>query len=266
MSTWVIGDLQGCWTTFQTLLGVIRFNRKKDRIWLAGDLVNRGPGNLQILRWCVENDAAVTAILGNHDLHLLARAAGLKGPGTRETLDDVLTAPDREDLLAWLRARPLMHVQDGYALVHAGLLPQWTLAIAQEEAERISRKLRKKPDSRLLVPPPGTEPLLWTPDGPRRRISLAALTGLRVVDREGRILRDYKGPPERAPRGTRPWYAAKGRRWKGQATVLFGHWAALGHRRGKDWVSLDSGCVWGNKLTAWRIGDGATVQVPNQEG
>ncbi len=266
MSTWAVGDIQGCWQTFAALLEAIRFNPKNDKLWLAGDLVNRGPGSLEVLRWCVEHDKSVTSVLGNHDLQLLARAAGLRQPGKRDTLAPILEAPDRDDLLKWLRRRPLIHVRQNHVLVHAGLLPHWTLEDALREGERISQRIRKKRGSNgLLVPPPGDDPIPWNPRKPSRKAALSALTTLRCVDRKGRIVRSYNGPPEGAPEETWPWFKAKRSRWRGKHTVLFGHWAALGHRRGKGWVSLDSGCVWGGTLTAYRLDDGTAVQVPNQE-
>ncbi|MCO4774307.1 MAG: symmetrical bis(5'-nucleosyl)-tetraphosphatase [Deltaproteobacteria bacterium] len=265
MATWAVGDIQGCWRTFATLLDAIDFNPRKDRIWLAGDLVNRGPGSLDVLRWCVEHDKVVKAVLGNHDLHLLAQAEGLRQAGKRDTLDAVLGAPDRDDLLRWLRGRPLLYRGKGHVLVHAGLLPHWTVDDAKREADRIATKVRKNPRSALLVPPVGDDVLPWNPKKPSRKAALTALTTLRCVDRKGRIVRNYNGPPDEAPTGAIPWYRARKRRWKGQGTVLFGHWAAMGHRRGKGWVSLDSGCVWGGVLTAYRLRDGTAVQVPNQE-
>jgi len=265
MTTWAVGDVQGCWVTFSALLDAIRFNPGQDRIWLAGDIVNRGPGSLSMLRWCVEHDAVVTSVLGNHDVHLLARAAGLRSAGKRDTLDDILVASDRDDLLAWLRARPLLHVEESHVLVHAGLLPHWTLNDARREAERIAANIREDPLTSLLVPVAGDDALPWNPKKPSPKAALAALTTVRCVDRKGRLVRRFNGAPEQRPSGTTPWFAAKNRRWKGKETVLFGHWAALGHRRGETWVSLDSGCVWGGPLTAYRLDDEDVIQVPNQE-
>lgn len=265
MATWAIGDVQGCWTTFSALLDAIAFKPRRDRIWFAGDLVNRGQGSLEMLRWCVRNDAVVTSVLGNHELHLLARAEGLRGESRKDTLGPILAADDAPDLLAWVRTRPLIHVKKKHVLVHAGLLPQWSLEEARTEAARITQRLAKGRGARLLVPPPGADPLPWKRKSPSRRAALAALTTLRCVDGKGRVVRDFKGPPEQAPAGIWPWYAAKKRRWRGKRTLLFGHWAALGHRRGNGWVSLDSGCCWGGTLTAYRLEDGAAVQVPNRE-
>ncbi len=265
MATWVIGDLQGCFRSFLALLHAVQFDPTVDTLWFTGDLVNRGADSLAVLRWMVEHDHLVTAVLGNHDLHLLARAEGLRGMGRRDSLSEVLHAQDRDDLLAWLRRRPLMHQQDGYALVHAGLMPQWTLAEAQGYADALSVELLKDPWSTLLVRPMGDRPLTWRPRAPSLSLALTVLTTIRCLDARGRVNRRFNGPPERKPEGAVPWFKAADRRWRKEAVVLFGHWAALGHRRGKWWVSLDTGCVWGGSLTAMRLDDGEVVQVPSQE-
>lgn len=265
MSTWAVGDIQGCWTTFSALLECVRFDPKRDELWLTGDLVNRGRGSLEVLRWCVSHAKCVTAVLGNHDLHLLARAERIRAPGRRDSLEEVLAADDRADLLSWLRSRPLFHRDRGFALVHAGLLPQWSLKQAHRESKRASKSLRKEPRSPVLARPSGQGPLVWSEGSDDITVSVTALTTLRCVTTGGAIMRRFTGPPEKAPKGAVPWFDAPAARWRGSDTVLFGHWAALGHRQGDGWVSLDSGCVWGGSLTAYRLEDGTTVRMPSQE-
>ena len=261
MATWAIGDLQGCWRSFKALRRAIGFDPSVDRLWLVGDLVNRGPNSLKVLRWCRANDHAVVAVLGNHDLHLLAAAAGLRSRKARDTLDEVLGAKDLPELLAWLRRRPLMHRTADHVLVHAGLPPWWSLDEAEEHARRLERRLRKGP-SDLLVPPKGNKPLAWDPDAPDvDKIALSGFVSMRCLDKRDRLVRSFHGAPEDRERTWRPWYQGRAT----SPTVVFGHWAMQGHRRGPGWLALDSGCCWGGPMTAVCLEDDRVVQVPNQE-
>src|SRR4029077_19846098 len=192
------------------------------RRWVGGDLVTRGPRSLAVLRWASGLDPArAVAVLGNHDLHLLARAEGLAGPRRRDTLDGILAARDRDDLLAWLRARPLLHREEGWAMVHAGLLPEWTLRRAGELAAEVEAQLRSASGSRLLATyrdePPGRFRETLSPAA-RRRLALAALTRLRPLNGRGRMT-DFSGPPLEAPSDFTPWFAASGRRSRGTRIV-----------------------------------------------
>ena len=261
MTTWAVGDLQGCYATFQSLLGAIAFDPEQDALWLVGDLVNRGHGSLEVLRWCVRHANAVTAVLGNHDLHLLAVAAGLRAPRPRDTLMQVLKAPDREELFHWLRHRPLIHRTDTHLLVHAGIPPWWSVAEAETRARRMEGRLRRDPGD-LLLPLPGARPLVWDASAPTAdRLALAGLTTIRCLDADQGLVRDFNGPPEERPPSVTPWFQG----WNGPPRVVFGHWAALGHRATPDVLALDSGCVWGRTLTAVCLATDRTVQVPNCE-
>jgi bis(5'-nucleosyl)-tetraphosphatase (symmetrical) len=267
MATYAIGDIHGCFRTFRRLLRRVQFDAGQDRLWLVGDLVNRGPRSLAVLRWVAElGDRAVT-VLGNHDLHLLARAAGVAGPKRRDTLDDVLEAKDRDDLLVWLRSRPLVHREDGVLMVHAGLFPQWTPEAAGEVAREVEEELRSGPALPLLEAIDRKAEERWQ-EGLRRpervRIALAGFAKLRTLDDKGRMCAGFSGPPEEAPRGCRPWYAVPGRRSAG-VRVVFGHWAALGLKLGDGVAGLDTGCAWGRELTALRLDDGALFQEPARE-
>jgi bis(5'-nucleosyl)-tetraphosphatase (symmetrical) len=266
MATYAIGDVHGCYRTLKRLLAVIGYSPRRDRLWLVGDLVNRGPRSLAVLRWAAGLDEArVVVVLGNHDLHLLARAAGLARERRRDTFDAVLAARDRDDLLAWLSRRPLFHREGGHALVHAGLLPEWTLDEAAALAREVEAELRE--DASALLGSLRAAPPAWRADLPppeRRHLALAAFTRLRTLTPERALCTDYSGPPEQAPEGCVPWFDIQERRSRG-ATLLFGHWAALGYLRKDGVVSLDTGCAWGRQLTALRLDDGRVFQVPATE-
>lgn len=253
MTTWAIGDVQGCWQTLSALLQRIDFKPGRDRVWLVGDLVNRGPASAAVLRWAREVGDPCVAVLGNHDLHLLAVAEGAREQRRGDTLDDVLDAPDRKQLLKWLRRRPLLHREDDDILVHAGVLPSWTARQAAEEARGIERILRGH----------GAAELLRTPNR-ATRVALEALTRLRMVDAKGRPDGSWKGTPRAAPAGLCPWFDHPHRRPRG-VRFVFGHWAALGLVRRPDVLALDTGCVWGRALTAVSLEGGEVVQERSRE-
>lgn len=266
--TYAIGDLQGCFTTFQALLERLKFRPGRDRLWLAGDLVNRGPDSLATLRWLVEHADSVTAVLGNHDLALLNVVLGdgefRKG---KDTFHDVLDAGDKDALISWLRSRPLVHRSGSFAMVHAGLLPQWTL----KEAEGLSREFQSAMTGRasstdLLERMFSDVSRQWEEDS-KNRVATAAniLTRIRVCTLQGKVIFDFSGTPDEAPDGHYPWFLVPGRRSLGP-TVLFGHWSALGHRLLPGFVALDSGCVWGNRLTAYCLETGKIVQQDSLDG
>lgn len=269
MATWVIGDIQGCLQPLQRLLEAIAFDPQVDQLWLAGDTVNRGPDSLGVLRWAVDLDrrapGRLVAVLGNHDLHLLCRAEGLAQAKRRDTLDAVLAAPDREALLSWLRRQPLVHQQrvgdlGEVTLLHAGVLPPWSLAWVAQQArytEALLRSPRRRELLRVLVDPSQAVPMA---------VRVAAefagtVTRLRCVDAQGRPLMDFSGPLEQVPAGARAWFDVPGRASRGQL-IVFGHWAALGMRQGPDWIATDAGCVWGQALAAVRLEDRHVVSVP----
>jgi bis(5'-nucleosyl)-tetraphosphatase (symmetrical) len=266
VSTYAIGDVQGCFDSLQALLARIAFDPARDRLWLAGDLVNRGPKSLEVLRWARAHDDAVTAVLGNHDLHLLAVATGARGTKHRDTLEPVLRAADAGDLLDWLRRRPLLHREGERVMVHAGLHRDWTADDAAALAAEVEDALRG-PDWRPEVAALFRSPSAWRPSlqGQERRASAAAvLTTLRVCDARGVPDRDFKAGPDAIPPGLYPWFDAPGRR-STDVTILFGHWAALGFLRRPGLLGLDTGCVWGDRLTAVRLEDGAVFAQPALE-
>jgi len=266
MATYAIGDVHGCFETLKRLLRRIGFDRGRDRLWLVGDLVNRGPDSLGVLRWAAGEGDRIVVVLGNHDLHLMARAAGVAGPKRRDNLEDVLAAPDRDDLLAWLRRRPLVHREDGILLVHAGLLPQWSADQAEELAREVEARLQSEKGVKLLAAFGEKAAERWK-DGlsgfDRARIALAGFAKLRTLTAEGRMCPDFSGHPKEAPKGCIPWYLAPGRKSAG-AKLIFGHWAALGLLIDDGIAGLDTGCSWGRELTALRLDDGKLFQEPSE--
>ncbi|MCE2559394.1 MAG: metallophosphoesterase [Acidobacteria bacterium] len=253
MATWAIGDVHGCFRTLEALIGRIGLDVRRDRLWMVGDLVNRGPRSLDVLRWARARDDEMgdrfQVVLGNHDLHLIARYLGIATARQSDTLEEVLRATDGPDLVEWLRLCPFVHFErigdDDFALVHAGLRPGWSPEDAAAAGRRLERRLRG----------PGAFDLL----GSRNDDTLAAFTRMRMLDADARP-HDYNGPPEEAPAHLRPWFDVEPRGCKGH-TVVCGHWAALGVRLRPDLIALDSGCVWGNTLTAARLDDRAVVSA-----
>jgi bis(5'-nucleosyl)-tetraphosphatase (symmetrical) len=261
VATWVVGDVHGHREALATLLERLELDPVRDELWLVGDLVNRGPRSLAVLRWARERQAAMgerfVVTLGNHDLHLLALSVGAARPRAEDRLDEVLAAADAAELIEWLAARPLLHRRDGWLLVHAGLLPSWT----EEEAERRARAL----EAALRDPGRRGELLAWPapervePDLAERRRDLAAFSRLRALTRDERPCR-HTGPPEDAPAGCRPWFDWPHAR-RPSTTIVFGHWAALGLLVRPDAIALDTGAAWGGSLTAVRLEDRRIVSL-----
>jgi len=262
VARYAIGDVQGCKASLDRLLALIDFVPSRDQLWFVGDLVNRGPRSLDVLRWAHDHDSVITCVLGNHDMHLLARAAGAAEPKKRDTLDEVLAAPDCHRLIEWLRHRPLLHLDGAHLMVHAGLHPSWTASDARSLAQEIERELRAPTWRAFLAqtsgPPPRWDPRLG--GGDRWRAILAYLVSVRTCKPDGRVVPDFKGPPAEAPAGAVPWFALPDPAWASH-TVFFGHWATLGLDLGRHHVALDTGCVWGKSLTAVRLDDRMVFQV-----
>lgn len=268
MATWAVGDVQGCRASLEALLARIGFDPQRDRLWCVGDLVNRGPDSVGVLRLLVELGRAVTVVLGNHDLHLLAASAGLRKPRASDTFGDVLVAHDRQGLTDWLAGWPLAHAElvagKPWLMVHAGLHPSWdtarTLALAGEVEAAMQAEDRRGALTALC----GTAPESWSDDltGAGRLAGIVSvLTRLRACDPAGVSCNSFTGPPEDVPAGNLPWWAVPNRA-RDDHTVVCGHWAAQGLRREPGMVALDSACVWGGRLTALRLEDGDVVSVP----
>ena len=263
MATYAVGDIQGCGAEFRQLLEQMRFDPVQDRLWLVGDLVNRGPESLEVLRLVKSlGDSAIT-VLGNHDLHLLAVAAGAAELHHSDTLDEVLNAPDRDELLFWLRQQRLLHAEGGYALVHAGLLPQWSVAQAASLAHEVESALRGPDYAMFLARMYGNAPHGWDGDltGYKRlRVIVNAFTRMRICTPQGEMEFKFKGEIENIPEGYLPWYEVPSRKSR-DATVIFGHWSALGLKLAPRVIALDSGCLWGGPMSAIRLEDRQLYQV-----
>lgn len=264
MATYAIGDIQGCFDALLHLLERVKFNKASDRLWLVGDLVNRGPQSLEVLRFVRDlGDRAVT-VLGNHDLHLVMQSEGFGRANGEDTLAPILAAPDRDELLVWLRGCPLVHREGAHLMVHAGLLPAWSAQQAEALSEEVRRALQR-PDYRdFLANMWGSQPTAWRDDlqgWDRLRVIVNAMTRMRFCNLDGTMDFRSKGPPESAAAGTVPWFQVPGRASADHAVVC-GHWSALGLRVEANLLALDSGCLWGGALTAVRLEDREIFQLP----
>ena len=271
MAIYAIGDLQGCYDPFRRLLDALNFDPGPDRLWLVGDLVNRGPKSLKTLRFVKSlGDAAVT-VLGNHDLHLLALGSGtIRYTRRFSSLQKVLKAADRDELLDWLRARPLAHYDETIdtLLVHAGTYPAWNVKKTLTRAAEVEEALRGSHYRTLLEKMYGNTPAAWSGElrGYKRlRFIINCLTRIRMLTKDLQLNLSYSGSPWRARRALTPWYDFPGPAWHG-TRVVFGHWSALGLITLPGLISLDTGCVWGRQLTAVRLDTKVTEvwQVPGQ--
>ena len=260
---YLIGDIQGCCNELTRLLAKIDFSPSRDRIYLLGDLVNRGPASLATLRLLAGLGEAATCLLGNHDLHLLAINEGVRPPHRNDTVNDILTAPDREDLLAWLRQQRMACHEHGWLMVHAGVVPQWDLAQTLRLAGEVEALLRGPDLPDFLHEMYGNQPGAWDDQlqGIQRlRFIVNVLTRLRFCDAQGQLDFKTKEGAASAPEGFTPWYDAPGRRTAG-IPIAFGHWSTLGPLDRPDLLALDTGCVWGGKLSAARVDQGRKLDL-----
>jgi len=262
MATYAIGDVQGCLRSLQQLIDRVRFDPASDRVWFVGDLVNRGPDSLGVLRLIKNLGPSARVVLGNHDLFLLAVAEGCAELRPKDTLHDVLAAPDRDELLTSLRQQPLHHCEGGYLMIHAGLLPQWTVADTMNFAKEVEAVLSGD-DYRTLLQQLFHSPIpQWTPSltGMDRLASITrVLTRIRACTTTGEMS-DFSGTPDKIPAGFFPWFRIPDRRSRNR-TIITGHWAALGLQIEDTHLAIDSGCVWGRHLTAVRLEDRTVFQV-----
>ena len=266
MSHYVVGDIQGCYAEFAQMLDLIAFERTRDRLWLVGDLVNRGPDSLSVLRAVKALGPAATMVLGNHDLHLLIVAAGHRSAHLRDTLAPILAAPDRDELLAWLRGQPLVVREGDLLMVHAGLLPSWTPERAVALSREVESALASADHDDFLRRLYGDEPARWDErlaGFDRLRVIVNSCTRMRFCSADGTMEFTEKRGPEYAPAGFAPWFAHAERR-SSAVRVLCGHWSTLDLLFAPNVTMLDSGCLWGGSLTAVRLDDGRVFQVPSR--
>ena len=260
MALYCVGDIQGCDDAFERLLATIGFSPSRDTLYVLGDLVNRGPDSAAVLRRCITLGDSVRPLLGNHDLHLLAAAYGTRRPSRRDTLQDILLAPDRDEMLEWLRHQPLArrvhHGGGDLLMVHAGVLPQWTAEETLAYAGEVEAVLQSREFAGFLQQMYGNSPDLWSPElqgTDRLRVIVNALTRMRFCSPEGRMDFESTESASEAPPGLVPWFDAPGRRTQ-NTLIAFGHWSTLGWLNRADVLGLDTGCVWGGCLSAVRFG------------
>jgi bis(5'-nucleosyl)-tetraphosphatase (symmetrical) len=265
MTVWAIGDIQGCYDELRALVAQLGFRSDRDQLWFTGDLVNRGPGSVQTLRYVRSLGANAITVLGNHDLHLLAVALATKRKvKSGDTIADVLEAPDRDELLEWLLSRPLAHLDAGrnVLLIHAGLVPQWDVHTAVSLAREVEGALKKRPRA-LFDEMYGDQPDKWSDslEGmDRLRFAINVLTRLRVCTKEGRVDLKMKGGGKDIRPPWKPWFEWDHRQSR-EVRVLFGHWSALGYVSAHGVTGLDTGCVWGGSLTAIDVDAGGAEPV-----
>ncbi|WP_420428227.1 symmetrical bis(5'-nucleosyl)-tetraphosphatase [Algiphilus sp.] len=273
MTTWIIGDLQGCYDSLMRLLDQIAFESRSDELIFVGDLVNRGPGSEACLRWVQEQceRGSAQCVLGNHDLHLLAVAAGKRKANDGDTLDDILRARDRTSLLDWLARQPLLLRRGDDCIVHAGLHPDWDLDTATLCAREVEAELAGTQRTAFFARMYGNEPSRWrdcTSAEARQRFAVNSFTRMRFVHRKQHALMlKAKGSAESPPEGCIPWFAAPHHR-PAQSRVFFGHWSTLGTVKWPQYrvLGLDTGCVWGNRLTACDLHSESLHSVPTAPG
>lgn len=267
MATYAIGDIQGCYHAFMALLARIQFDAKSDTLWLVGDLINRGSGSLEVLRWCYENQHSINVVLGNHDLHAIVVAHGFAKQHKGDTLTALLNAPDSEKLLTWLRYQPLIYQQKNdqidYVMVHAGLLPQWTISQALALGKEVEVALQGPDYLTFLAQMYGNLPNVWSDNLvgiDRLRLVTNAMTRLRICDVQGVMDFAFKGELPDVPSHLMPWFDVPHRASASQK-IVFGHWSALGLQRRNNVFALDTGCLWGGKLTAIQLETQVITQI-----
>ncbi len=261
MTTYAIGDVQGCYDELSRLLDLIQFNEHQDCLWFAGDLVNRGPKSLEVMR-LVMSLPQVVCVLGNHDLHCCAISFNAESSLSYDTLDAILSAPDRDEIIHWLLQQPLIHSEKNWTLVHAGIPPQWTLDQTLERAHEVESVLRSDAAVDFFKQMYGNQPDLWNNQltgWDRLRCITNHLTRMRYCTEQGKLNLTMKAT--QAPKGYAPWFSFPNQ-LASHEKIIFGHWAALqGKVAEKNIFAIDTGCVWGGKLTALRLDDLKTIQI-----
>ena len=259
MTDYVIGDLHGCYDPFRKLLDKISFDPTKDKLWLTGDIINRGPKSRRTLQFVKSIDSSVISVLGNHDLHLLALSKNIIQ--TKDLIDTslakILHNRNSDELIEWLRQRPLAHYSKklNTIMVHAGIPPQWTINNTIKYASEVQTILRGTNCSKLLSKMYGNKPDLWSPEltsYQRYKFTINALTRMRLIDNEGRLNFNHNGPPPNKEKRIFPWFEANRPKWEG-TRIIFGHWSALKLIVNEKIIAVDTGCVWGNQLTAVKL-------------
>ncbi|MDO9423640.1 MAG: symmetrical bis(5'-nucleosyl)-tetraphosphatase [Methylobacter sp.] len=257
MSIYAIGDIQGCFDELLRLLDTICFNEHTDQLWFAGDLVNRGPKSLETLRFVKSLEDSAIAVLGNHDLHLLAASCAPKIANKKDSLLPILEAPDRDELIDWLRHRPFFHFNDDFCLLHAGLPPQWDFKKTQKMALLAEQALRSPDYQAFLKQMYGNKPNIWSSNlkgVEKLRFIINCFTRMRYCDDDGRLDFVHSGPIGSQPKSLVPWFTVPKRK-NADMRIIFGHWSTLGYYEGQNCYAIDTGCLWGGRLTALKLGE-----------
>jgi bis(5'-nucleosyl)-tetraphosphatase (symmetrical) len=265
MARYAIGDIQGCYHSLMHLLERLDFQPGRDSLWLVGDLINRGTGSLEVLRWVYAQRDHVRLVLGNHDLHAIAVAHHIRPPHRFDTLAALFAAEDGSQLLTWLRQQPLMVLEDDFAMLHAGLYPQWTLSQARALAAEVEAVLQSADYLSFLQQMYGNQPAAWDDaltGVDRLRAITNAFTRMRLLDDTGEMEFAFKGEVQDIPAGYQPWFKVATRQSaQAKQTILFGHWSALGLYQGDGVIALDTGCLWGRQLSAYALDSADITQV-----
>ena len=274
MSTYAIGDIQGCYSELQNLLNEINFDERRDELWFAGDLVNKGPKSLQTLRFIKTLGVNAKITLGNHDLHLLAVAKNIRPLSKKDTIQEILTADDVKELVDWLKSRPLLITDDNlnFTMVHAGLPPQWSLENAKEFAKECELILQSEKINKLLVEMYGDTPNIWSDslqDYAKQRLIINCFTRIRFCNSDGMLDFDAKVAPGKQNTSLIPWYSLPNRKTKDNK-IIFGHWSTVHIGNEKNFKQynvypIDTGCLWGGRLTAMRLEDEKVFSVPSEQ-
>jgi bis(5'-nucleosyl)-tetraphosphatase (symmetrical) len=256
MAIYALGDIQGCFDDLQRLLIKIQFDKKVDTLWFVGDIVNRGPKSLATLRFIKSLGDAAVCVLGNHDLHLLAAAYNLSPVKAKDTLDEIFQAEDKDELLDWLRHRPLFYYNEYFCLLHAGLPPQWDFLTAKTMAKKVEAELRSDNYLDFLSKMYGNKPKQWREDLSKEkqlRFTVNCFTRLRYCDAQGKLNFKFKGALDYQNEHLMPWFDVPNRKSLG-LNIIFGHWSALGYHESNQCYGIDTGCLWGGQLTALKLG------------
>ena len=261
MSAYAIGDLQGCFFSFQSLLSTLDFNVKEDELWLVGDIVNRGKGSLEVLDWCYKHQNNIKIVLGNHDLHFLAVAFQVKSISAQDTIQPILKHKNLSKYIDWLLSIPLAYGNDKYLMVHAGVAPSWSTELTKKLSSEVSVELNRNPKI-FLKEMYGNQPPVWNKNDKkhdRLRFAINTMTRMRVLNQDGAIDFSFKQGLDKIPPNLIPWFLFPSEVRK--EYVLSGHWSAIGVHRHEKGISLDSGCVWGKKLSAYRFSDKKVISI-----
>ena len=263
MAVYVVGDIQGCFYSFQNLLEKISFDSKKDELWLVGDLVNRGKGSFKVMDWCLKNQSAINAVLGNHELHFLAVALKQSNLKSSDTIKDILNSSKKKEIIDWVLNLPLILNKKNFLLVHAGIIPEWSIFDIKRLSNLVCNDLIKHPE-KFLKNMYGNFPNLWSNNlrgNDRNRFVVNAMTRMRCLNqKDGSINFDYKGDIEKMPKELIAWFDNSFTNLK-DCKIISGHWSAIGVKKHMNGISIDSGCIWGRSLTAYNLSNNALFSV-----